>query len=383
MENSLESSHPKLSWSTIPWTRLVPILGLLLVVISFSLFSDAFLSDRNLTNLARQTSVSCILAFGMTCIILLGAIDLSIGSLLALGSVVGGLSQVQWGLSQWGVAGALLSMALVILTCSAVGAFTGGIVSKFKVPAFAVSLGVLVIARGLALILSGGSKIAPLSESYQWLGTSLIPPAPSLVIILLIAALGTANILKFHQQRLWLRIGVIWVVAGLCVRIFCSYQGVPTPVLILGLSFLAVSFILNRTTFGRFIYAIGGNPDAARLCGIGVGKMHFFVFVLMGFLVALCSVIEGGRINAGDPNAGNLYELDAIAAVVIGGTSLRGGVGTVSGTLLGALLLGTVNNGMSLMNIPTAYQMLIKGMIIILAVGLDFLSRRVFRNSDR
>lgn len=363
----------------IHWSRLVPIFTLVLVAIAFSLSTEAFLSERNLTNLSRQVSVNCILAFGMTCIILLGAIDLSIGSVLALGSVIGGLMQVNAGWNQAGLPGALMTFGVVLAVCGAVGAFTGGMVARFKIPPFVVSLGVFVIARGLALILSGGSKISPLSDHYRWIGTSFVPPLQSLVIILIGAGLATANVLAGQRDRLWGRLGLIWLVALACIQVFYSYQGIPTPVLLMAIVFLGVYFLLTRTTFGRFIYAIGGNPEAARLCGIRVPLIYFFVFVLMGFLVALSAIIEGGRIDAGDPNAGNLYELDAIAAVVIGGTSLQGGVGTVGGTLLGAFLMGTVNNGMSLMNIPTDFQMVIKGLIIILAVWMDVVSKKSHR----
>jgi D-xylose transport system permease protein len=363
----------------IHWSRLVPVFTLILVVIAFSLSTEAFLSERNLTNLSRQVSVNCILAFGMTCIILLGAIDLSIGSVLALGSVIGGLMQVNAGWNQNGLPGALVTFGVVISVCAAVGAFTGGMVAKFKIPPFVVSLGVFVIARGLALILSGGSKISPLSDSYRWIGTSFVPPTHSLIIILFVAVIATINILVASKHRVGSRLALIWLATIGSIRVFYNYQGIPTPVLLMALAFLGIYFLLTRTTFGRFIYAIGGNPEAARLCGIRVPMIYFFVFVLMGFLVALCSIIEGGRIDAGDPNAGNLYELDAIAAVVIGGTSLQGGVGTVGGTLLGAFLMGTVNNGMSLMNIPTDFQMVIKGLIIILAVWMDVVSKKSHR----
>ncbi|MDB5037322.1 MAG: xylH [Bacteriovoracaceae bacterium] len=363
----------------IHWSRLVPILTLILVVIAFSFANDAFFTERNLTNLSRQVAVNCILAFGMTCIILLGAIDLSIGSLLALGSVVGGLMQVNLNWNQAGLPGALITFAVVIAVCAAVGAFTGGMVAKFKMPPFVVSLGMFVIARGLALIFSGGSKISPLSDSYRWVGTSFVPPRESLILILFVAVVATSNLLIARGSRFLPKLALVWIAAAAAISVFYSYLGIPTPVLLMAASFLGIYFLLNRTTFGRFIYAIGGNPEAARLCGIRVRLIYFLTFVLMGVLVALSAIIEGGRIDAGDPNAGNLYELDAIAAVVIGGTSLQGGVGTIGGTLLGAFLMGTMNNGMSLMNIPTNYQMVIKGMIIILAVLMDVVSKKTNR----
>ncbi len=363
-------------WSNWQWNRLVPIFTLIAVVIGFTFAEEAFLTQRNLTNLSRQVSVNCILAFGMTCIILLGAIDLSIGSVLALGSVVAGLMQVNAGLNHEGVLGAILTVLAVIAVCGSVGAFTGGMVAKFKMPPFVVSLGIFVIARGVALILSHGSKIAPLSDDYRWIGNSFVSPSLSLVIILLTASVWTAALFLAKTPRVWLKLGLVALFTGSALWVFSSYQGIPTPVLAMSLVFFSTYFILNRTTVGRFVYAIGGNPEAARLCGIRVPLIMFLTFAYMGMLVALASIIEGGRLDAGDPTAGNLYELDAIAAVVIGGTSLQGGIGTVGGTLLGAFLMGTVNNGMSLMNIPTNWQMVIKGMIIIFAVLTDVLSKK-------
>ncbi len=375
-----------LSPKTMHWSKLVPILTLIIVVIAFTFAEETFLTERNLTNLSRQVAVNCILAFGMTCIILLGAIDLSIGSVLALGSVTAGLLQVNAGWNQSGVPGALLTFGLVMLLCGGVGAFTGGMVARFKIPPFVVSLGVFVIARGLALILSGGSKISPLSNDYRWVGTSYIPPFASFGLLMCGGIAASLNLYWSKVSKFWWKLGLVWLITLATIRVFYFDQGVagqgrgiPTPVLLMAMVFLGIYFLLNRTTFGRFVYAIGGNPEAARLCGIRVPWIYFFTFVILGVLVALAAIIEGGRIDAGDPNAGNLYELDAIAAVVIGGTSLQGGVGTVGGTLLGAFLMGTVNNGMSLMNIPTNFQMVIKGLIIILAVWMDVMSKKTAR----
>jgi ABC-type xylose transport system permease subunit len=355
--------------------QFVPIFTLLVLVIVFHFQSEAFLTQRNLTNLFRQVSVNCILAFGMTVIILLGAIDLSIGSVLALGSVVAGLTQVNFGFNQSALMGSLCTIAAVIGVCVLVSAFSGSIIAKFKMPSFVVTLGVFVIARGVALILSGGSKIAPLSESYRWLGTSFVSPESSLALILLVSILACVYFAFQSGTKKWFEVVLVLAGATFLSWIFYGYQGIPIPVLLMAGAFAAIYFLLQKTTFGRSVYAIGGNPEAARLCGIPVSSIIFISFVLMGVLISFAAIIESGRMDAGDPTAGNLYELDAIAAVVIGGTSLQGGTGSVGGTLLGAFLIGTVNNGMSLMNIPTNYQMVIKGSIIILAVLMDVLSK--------
>lgn len=358
----------------ISWGQWVPLITFLIIVLGFSIASESFLTARNLTNLIRQISVNAILASGMTMIILLGAIDLSIGSLLAFGGVVGGLLQVFAGLNNQSWLGAAVSMLGVLALCGSVGAFSGFFVSKFKMPSFVVTLGVLVIARGLALILSQGSKISPLSLEYRLAGTSFVPPTESMILLGLVALLASAYFAVKRQDRWILRFAATWVLVGLSMWIF-SHEGIPVPVLIMAFVFGFISFVLSRTSFGRKVYAVGGNPEAARLCGIRVSGVYFWSFVTMGILVGLASIIESGRIDAGDPNAGNLYELDAIAAVVIGGTSLQGGVGSVKGTLLGSFLIGTLNNGMSLLNVPTNFQMVIKGVIIVLAVLSDTLSK--------
>lgn len=358
------------------WSEIVPIVILFLVFVVFSFSSEAFLTERNLTNLSRQVSVNCILAFGMTIIILLAGIDLSVGSLLALGTVVAALTQVNLGLNQFGIFGAVLSLGAALGICGLVGAFSGGLVSRFKMPSFVVTLGVLVMARGMALILSGGSKISPLSSSYRWIGAEFLNPMTSGVLLALIGLAGSYVVYRFYRKSLWTSLGILWAVVAAAAWVFCSYRGIPIPVIMMLLCFGGVYYLLNQTTFGRYVYAIGGNPEAARLCGINVSRITFWSFVLMGLFVGLASAIEGSRIDAGDPTSGQLYELDAIAAVVIGGTSLQGGIGKVQGTLLGAILIGSMNNGMSLLNIPTHYQMVIKGLIIILAVLMDVTSKK-------
>lgn len=358
------------------WSRWVPIITLILLAVAFSLTEESFLTDRNLTNLARQISVNCILACGMTMIILLGAIDLSIGSVLALGAVAGALLQQKVGLIDFGIVGAFGSSLAAFGVCALIGAFTGFMVSRFKMPSFVVTLGLLVMARGLALILTDGSRIGPLSDSYRWLGTGFLSKEFSLLLIIFSAVSLVAYSLWKADRTKWIKIGIILAVATLSLWVFYGYQGIPLPVVAMGSIFALTYFILEKTILGRHIYAIGGNPEAARLCGIRVPSVIFVVYIIMGLLIGLSSLIESGRIDAGDPNAGNLYELDAIAAVVIGGTSLQGGVGRITGTLLGSFLIGTLNNGMSLMNIETNRQMVIKGVIIILAVWIDVVSKR-------
>lgn len=370
-------------FSQIKWSQWVPLITILVIGCYFSIATDGIFSEpRNLTNLARQVSVNCILAFGMTLIILLGAIDLSIGSVLALAAVAGALLQQSAGWGDHGWLGALATMAVVMSIASAIGVGTGSLVSRFKIPPFVVTLGILVMARGAALLVSNGSRIGPLSDSYRWLGKDFLSPLHSLLFIGAVVVLIIGSTFWNAKGSLTSKLtksAVVLVGGWLALEVFYFHAGIPIPVLAMFLVFGAIYFLLEKTVLGRYIYAIGGNPEAARLCGIRVSWIIFVTYLIMGTLVGLSAIIESGRIDAGDPNAGQLYELDAIAAVVIGGTSLKGGVGHVTGTLLGALLIGVLNNGMSLLNVQTNAQMVIKGAIIIIAVLMDVVSKKESR----
>lgn len=357
-------------------------LAILLTVMTEGLF----ISARNLTNLARQVSINGILAIGMTYVILIAGIDLSLGSVVALSSIVIGISQVHWGWASMGIFGMLLSTLLGIGVGTACGLFNAYWIAKHRMTSFIITLGMMVIARGLALILSNGEAIAPMSEGIQWLGNGYLSPSLSLMIMGSFLLVWILFILKpflypwlklSHNEKGEISIGSLMTLAGILFLsyVFFSYRGIPVPVLLLALVAYAAHFVLNRMTIGRYMYALGGNLEASRLSGVPIQKVIFFVFIVMGILSGLCGVILTGRLNGAMPTSGQLFELDAIAAVVIGGTSLMGGIGTVTGSLIGAFMIGTLNNGMSLLNVPTFYQMVIKGMIIILAVWVDSRNR--------
>lgn len=358
------------------------VLALLLTVLTDGLF----ISARNLTNLARQVSINGILAIGMTYIILIAGIDLSLGSVVALSSICIGISQVHWGWASFGIYGMLLSTLFGIGVGTVCGLFNAYWIAKHQMTSFIITLGMMVIARGLALILSNGEAIAPMSEEIQWLGNGYLSPAVSLWLMGSFFLLWVFFILKPYLSP-WLKLshnekGEISIVHLITLAsllflsyVFFSYRGIPVPVLLLAIVSYAAHFILTRMTVGRYMYALGGNAEASRLSGVPIQKVIFFVFIVMGVLSGLCGVILTGRLNGAMPTSGQLFELDAIAAVVIGGTSLMGGVGTVTGSLIGAFMIGTLNNGMSLLNVPTFYQMVIKGLIIILAVFVDSRNR--------
>ncbi len=365
------------------------ILLSLAVLLTF-LTDGIFITPRNLTNLTRQVSINGILAVGMTLVILISGIDLSIGSVVALTGIVVGISQSQWGFGTWGILGTLGSMVLAIGGGMLCGFFNAYWMVKYNITSFITTLGMMVIARGIALIFSGGIAIAPMSTELQGIGNEYIPPVASLLIIGLILLMWlyssweklTQMAFTLYQKTGQIYLSTLWAtlftLVGLLALsyVFFSYRGIPIPVFILAVVAYAGHFILSRTTIGRYIFAMGGNLEASRLCGVPIPKVTLFVFIIMGGLAGLSGLILTSRLNGAIPTAGNLFELDAIAAVVIGGTSLMGGVGTIGGSILGAFIIGTLNNGMSLMNVPTFYQMVIKGFIIILAVLFDSHSKQ-------
>jgi D-xylose transport system permease protein len=346
-------------------------IGFFLLVIVISVLTQGgFLQPRNLTNLLRQTSINGILAAGMTLVILLGGIDLSIGSLVALAGVAVGVSQLNWGWNV-GLGGAVLSFLLSLGVGMLAGVVTGGLVSILRIAPFVITLGMMVIARGLALIFSNGASISPM-------GDNLAPIADSyLSIPLTCAAMGIFMALFLYRQRRNLPNAILPILTFCFLAYsFISYKGLPMLVVFLGVVLGAISFVLGQTTFGRSVYAIGSSERAAYWAGVPVRRVIWIVYAIMGLLAGLAGMLLTVRLNGADPNAGQLFELDAIAAVVIGGTSLKGGVGTIMGSFIGALIIATLNNGMDLLGVPSFYQMVFKGLIIVIAVALDRTQRQ-------
>lgn len=291
------------------------VLAFLIVVVALALREPSFLSANNLTNVLRQTSPILIMAVGMTFVILTAGIDLSVGSLLALTGVVGA------SLEQRG-----LPLSLVIAGALALGAgvgtLNGVVITLGKVTPFVVTLGTMSIARGLAHIYTDGQPISGFGDRFRFLGSG-------------------------------------------------ELAGVPMPIVLSVGTVLLAAVILRHTTLGRYTYAIGGNEEAVRLSGISVVFYKTAAYAVCGLTAALGAMVLTSRLNAAESIAGTGYELDVIAAVVIGGTSLMGGRGGVWGTLIGALLIGTINNGMNLLMISSYYQLVVKGVIIVAAVLLD------------
>jgi ribose transport system permease protein len=302
------------------------LIALLLMITGMALLSDKFFTITNMWNVTRQISVNVCISVGMTLVILTGGIDLSVGSVLALsGAVAAGLLKngIELPMFNLWIRYTFLGAALAaILAGSALGFFNGFMITKFKVPPFVATLAMLTIARGFTMLWTKGFPITGLGSRFAFMGTG------------------------------WL-------------------LGIPTPVWICMVIVAASMVLTKKTRFGRYIYAVGGNEQAAKLSGLNVNRIKVWVYIMSGALAAVGSLITTARLDSAQPNAGTGYELDSIAAVVIGGTSLSGGKGSVLGTVLGALIIGVLNNGLVLLDVSPFWQLSIKGFVILLAVAVD------------
>lgn len=302
------------------------IIALLLLCVVLSLLTDRFLTPDNTWNVMRQISVNLVVSVGMTLVILTGGIDLSVGSILALSGAITA-SMLKFGVEfadQNLYIGYTLFGAITggILVGSALGWFSGFAITKFKVPPFVATLAMLTIARGLTMLWTQGFPITGLGTHMSFIGTG-------------------------------------W------------WMGIPMPVWISILIVVVAIIVTRKTRLGRYIYAIGGNEKAAELSGININRVKIIVYTIAGAMAAVGALIVTSRLDSAQPNAGESYELDSIAAVVIGGTSLSGGKGTILGTVQGALIIGVLNNGLVLLNVSPFWQQVVKGFVILLAVIIE------------
>ena len=291
-------------------------IALLFICIILTIATPNFLTLQNMVMVLRQTSINGILAIGVTFVIISGGIDLSLGSVVALTGVAAA------SFAHPGTHGLIVPLLVGILIGLGIGVINGLIITKGKVAAFIVTLGMMTIARGLALVVSDGRPVSNLSDSFNFIGGG-------------------------------------------------AFLNIPIPILLFAAVIVLSSIILNYTKTGRYIYAVGGNENAAKASGINVHSIKMFTYIMCSGLAGLAGIVLASRITTGQPNAGVAYELDAIAAVVIGGTSLSGGAGKIIGTVVGALIIGVINNGLDLLNITSYSQQIIKGLIIIGSVLLD------------
>ncbi|MCF2519585.1 ABC transporter permease [Dyadobacter sp. CY351] len=306
--------------------RFQSLIALFLLCLGLSILSDKFLSVSNLWNVMRQISVNICISTGMTLIVLTAGIDLSVGSVLALcGAITAGLLKngIELPDSNLYIGFTILGAILAgMLTGSALGAFSGWTITKFNVPPFVATLAMLTVARGLTMLWTQGFPISGLGDTFLYFGTG------------------------------WL-------------------FGIPVPVWISSIIVAIAVFVTNKTRLGRYIYAIGGNESASRLSGIQVNKVKIIVYTIAGALAAVGGIMVTSRLDSAQPNAGISYELDSIAAVVIGGTSLSGGRGSILGTVQGAIIIGVLNNGLVLLNVSPFWQQVVKGLVILIAVIID------------
>jgi D-xylose transport system permease protein len=338
-----------------------------------------FLHPLNFANLLKQMAVTGVLAVGMLMVIVARQIDLSVGSLVGLAGGVAAMTQGY---------GLLPSLASAIVMGVAAGALQGTLVAWANIPAFIVTLGGLLTWRGVILYLSKGETIPIRLPAFRSIGVALVAPAVGLVLAAIAIAAVVWMTLRRNAMRrrhglpvpstaaTAARIVVFSALIVLFVYHMNQQGGVPLPVLVLLVVALIGAFVTRSTTFGRYLYAIGSNPEAARLSGINIRKHILGAFCFLGALVGVAAVLHTGRVGSSSPDAGSLMELDAIAACVIGGTSLMGGRGTVPGALLGALIMASLDNGMSLLSVENATQYIIKGAVLVAAVGFDMAGRR-------
>ncbi|WEJ87818.1 MAG: ABC transporter permease [Klebsiella huaxiensis] len=294
--------------------------GMIILIIFFSFLNDSFFTGNNISNIILQVSIIAITAYGMTYVLLLGDIDLSVGSTIALIGTFAALG------ASWGIPFILL-IPLSIIAALILGMINGGLTAIAGIPSFIVTVATMGIFRGIAYIVTDGMPIMIKSNAFLALGNG-------------------------------------------------EFLYIPIPIWILLVLLLINHFILTKTTFGRKIYITGGNKEAAVYSGINVARLKIKVFMITAVLAGISGMILASRLYSGQPNAALSYELDAIAAAVLGGTSLNGGYGTVVGTMIGALTIGVINNGMNLMNVPYFYQMVVKGLVILIAVYVDVRNKR-------
>lgn len=381
MSETVEKSGFKIETSSL---RAYTMLGAMILIWLFFYWQTdgIFLTPRNLSNLMLQMSVTGILAVGMLMVIVSGNIDLSVGSVMGL---AGGIAAIF--LTSYGY-GLLPSFAAAIAVAVIIGILHGFLTAYLNIPAFIVTLGGLLAWRGAIKGISNSETVPIADATFKTIGQGNL----TLISGWILAAIGIAFLLFFAYRRANAQktyglgdanIGAEMLKAVLPIGVIIAFiyvmnaaGGVPLPVLIFLVVALIGTFITNSTTFGRYLYAIGGNADAARLSGIDTKFNVLKVYALLGFLIGIAAIIFTARQGSAAPDAGVLKELDAIAACVIGGASLMGGRGTIFGACLGALIMASLDNGMSLLNVRDFMQELIKGSILVAAVGIDMIGKK-------
>lgn len=371
------------------------LIALLAVIVIFQILTKGImLKPLNITNLIQQNGYVLILAVGMLLVVITGSVDLAVGSICAFVGALAGVFMVNHGI------GVIPSIIVALAIGCLVGAFQGYWISYKLIPSFVVTLAGQLIFRGLTMIILNGKTIAPFPTSFANLGSGFIPPifylvinenyfvGSSLILGIIISVIYILRNIKLRNKareysfdveskNIFLIKNILCVVViNVATIVLASYKGIPNILIIASLLILLYSFITNKTVFGRQVYAVGGNKKAAALSGVKIDKVQFLVFVNMGLMAALAGLAYAARVNSAQPKAGVNFELDALAACYIGGASTSGGTGRVMGAVVGGLVMGVLNNGMSLLGVDNNWQQAIKGLVLLFAVVFDLYSKK-------
>lgn len=366
------------------------LIALLAIVALFSVLNSNFLSPGNLTNIVLQYSYILILAIGMMIVIIGGHIDLSVGSLLALTGAVSAVLVIKHGFPWW--VGVLAAIGVGILA----GVWQGFWVAYVGIPAFIVTLGGMLLFRGLTYQVLSNVSLSPFGGSYYNIANGFFNGVLGghgfdlLTVLIFAFAVAGYVVMQVRERRAALRYGqpvgamplfLLKLILVAAVVMAFAYQlsrsrGLPFVLIILAILIMLYSVIMQRSTFGRHVYAIGGNLSAALLSGVKVKRDNFLIMVNMGLLSGVAGVVYSARMNGAQPGAGNMFELDAIAACFIGGAAITGGVGRITGAMIGGLIMAIMSNGMQLMGVSTSMQQVVKGLVLLLAVAFDVYNKR-------
>ena len=365
-------------------------IALIVIVVFFQITTNGItLAPINVSNLVVQNSYILILAVGMVMVIIAGHIDLSVGSVVAFIGAMAGVMMSQWHLP-WP-----LAVLFCLLIGALVGAWQGFWIAYFGIPAFIVTLAGMLVFRGAAQIALGNQQISFFPIEFRAIGSGFLPAfgttgyEPLTLIIGVVASLAIiANAARQRMVRrkynledepIWWFVVKLAFLIGLVLTVaflLASYNGTPIVLVILGVLVVAYTVVMQRSVFGRHIYAIGGNLNAAALSGIKTKRVTFLLFVNMGVIAALAGIVFTAGLNLAGPQAGTGFELDAISAVFIGGAAVTGGIGTIPGAIIGGLIIGVLNNGMSILGVDSDFQLLIKGLVLLAAVAFDVYNKR-------
>lgn len=366
------------------------IIALVLITVMFQALSDGILlKPLNVTNILQQYGFILVLAIGMVLVIITGHIDLSVGSIAAFVGALAAIMMVDYDMPYY------IVIVLSLLIGALVGAWQGFWIAYLKIPSFIVTLAGMMLFRGLTQVVLDGQSIAPFPKAFQKISSGFLPDIDGsssmhiLTIIIGVFLSVVTIIQEFRDRRTqqkyefevlpypWFIAKLVAMIAiiNLFTYVLANYRGIPFILIILFVLVIVYSFVMKKTVMGRHIYALGGNEKAALLSGVKTKWVTFWVFVNMGVLSALSGLIFAARLNAATPKAGVNFELDAIAAVFIGGASASGGIGTVMGAIIGGLVMAVMNNGMSLIGVSVNWQLVIKGLVLLLAVGFDIYNK--------